>query len=96
MNAEKQNSILCEIYRSCYKASTPSADFDELIKDAEANNRRGPNGGLDIEFHKYSMKRNDFDDIFEAAMKKHRVPKHMWSRFSTTLHLGATPCFIKE
>ena len=59
MNKTKIDEALMECYRRLYKAATPSADFDELVKNATINDK----GKKVIDFMAYELERDLFSMI---------------------------------
>jgi len=85
---DKESTIVWEIYRRLYKAATPSADFDELVKNAPVNDR----GQKEIDFNSYSVDENVFHDIIEDEIKKHkRLSKWKKQMIRNTVCLGCSP-----
>ena len=52
--------IIHEIYRDMFKASTPSGDWDELLKNATINER----GEKEIPFMDYEIDKDEMENIF--------------------------------
>lgn len=92
MIKSKAHSIYEEIMVELYKNATPSADFKELVKNAEI----GKNGEKIIEFNSYEIEEKLAISIFDAAMKKHKVAKHARDVFSFQIWLGCSPRFKKK
>lgn len=87
MNHKKIDKIIHEIYSELFKASTPSVSFDELVENATINER----GQKEIPFMDYEIEEEKLDEIFNAAMKRHKVPKWMVNKFRFTIYLGCSP-----
>jgi hypothetical protein len=79
--------IIHEIYRDMFKASTPSGDWDELLKNATINER----GEKEIPFMDYEIDKDEMENIFNKAMKKYRIPKYRVSQFKFAVYLGCSP-----
>lgn len=88
MKATKnEDNALMECYRRLYKASTPSGDFDELVKNATKNDR----GEKVIPFNDYCIKNELMDSIIEQVMKEFKIYKYRRPAFKFTIHLGCSP-----
>lgn len=88
----KEDKILLKIYQDLYKASTPSADFDELLANAPLNER----GQKVIDFNAYEISEKEFSDILENNLKGIREPKYRKQMYRNTIMLGVSPRFKKE
>lgn len=88
----KDEKILLEIYRRMYKASTPSADFDQLMADAEINKW----GQKEIRYMDYEIGLNDYEKIIEDTFKEFKVPVSRRKNFRVTVALGCSPKSKKE
>jgi hypothetical protein len=76
-----------DCYRELYKEATPSADFDELVKNAPINDE----GQKMIDFDAYEI---DFDknhEIVEKYIKKMRLTKYEERGFRLEMFLGCAP-----
>jgi hypothetical protein len=85
----KDEKILHEIYRQLYKASTPSADFDKLMEEAEINEW----GQKVIPFMDHEIEENIYEEIITDILKSHRVSVGRRQLFRTTVALGCSPKF---
>lgn len=83
----KHEQILWDMYRELYKNSTPSADFDELVKNATINER----GEKVIDFMAYSITQEQLDEIIDSELKKHRLAKWEKQMLKTSCYLGCSP-----
>lgn len=74
-------------YTELYKASEPSADFEELVENAKIDE----NGRKVIDFMAYEITAFDMDVIIERTIGKFRIPKWQRGAFKTTIYLGCSP-----
>ena len=65
----KEEEALTECYRKLYKASTPPADFDELIKNATTNE----NGEKVIDFMAHEICEYEFSEIMSDVIKQYKI-----------------------
>jgi len=90
MNATaKEQEAIRECYRKLYKASTPSADFDELINKAPIDE----NGQKVIDFMAYEICENEFSQIVDEVIKKYKIKTHRLTPFKNSIYLGCSPKF---
>jgi len=87
----KEEEAMRECYRKLYKASTPSADFDELVNNASIDE----NGQKVIDFMAYEICEYEFSEIVDEVIKKHKIRKHRQDLFKNTILLGCSPKFKK-
>jgi len=87
MKTKKLESIIWDIYRVLYKNSTPPAEFDELVEHAPINEL----GQKVINFMAYSIDEKLFEELMEAEIKKHKVPKWQQQVIRSTVYLGCSP-----
>jgi hypothetical protein len=83
----KLYNLVMDCYRELYKEATPSADFDELVKNAPINDE----GQKMIDFDAYEI---DFDknhEIVEKYIKKMRLTKYEERGFRFEMFLGCAP-----
>jgi hypothetical protein len=83
----KDIEIMIEIYRRAYAAATPSANFDELLANAEIDK----DGRKLIPFNDYELEDDVAKQIIEDAMKEFKVPKWKRKQFTFTYWLGCSP-----
>ena len=79
--------ILLEIYRKVYSVSEPPADFDELVANAELNER----GEKDIKFMNYECEESVMQQIFDETMAKYKIKPYKQKHFSFSFWLGCSP-----
>lgn len=88
MKLSKEEQVLWDCYRELYASSTPKGDFDELIKNAEINEK----GEKVVPFDDYEI---DVEKAIEIIDKYKKKFKYKWKKnaFSSTIHLGCSPKF---
>jgi len=86
-----EEKALTECYRKLYKASTPPADFDELIKNATTNE----NGEKVIDYNAYEICEYEFSEIMSNIIKEYKIRSHRQDLFKNTILLGCSPKFKK-
>jgi len=92
MNATtKEIEAMRECYRKLYKASTPSADFDELMNNATVDE----NGQKVIDFMAHEICEYEFSEIVDEVIKKHKIKTHRVTPFKNSIYLGCSPKFKK-
>ena len=91
MKKDKIEEALFDCYRELYKHSTPSADYQELIDNAEVDSR----GQRVINVRDYEIHPDDYDLIIENIFKKHKISKSIQQTFKSTIQLGCSPKFKK-
>ena len=79
--------ILHEIYRRVYKASTPSADWDELLATATLNEH----GQKVVKYMEYECSKETMEEILNSTLKEYKVPTWRRPAFSTSFWLGCSP-----
>jgi len=90
MNATtKEQEAIRECYRKLYKASTPSADFDELINKAPIDE----NGQKVIDFMAHEICEYEFSQIVDEVIKKYKIKTHRLTPFKNSIYLGCSPKF---
>lgn len=87
----KEEEALRECYRKLYKASTPSADFDELLKNATINE----NGQKVIDYNAHEICEYEFSEIMSDVIKEYKIRTHRQDLFKNTILLGCSPKFKK-
>ena len=84
---KKTDKIMLDIYRELYLNAEPSADFDELVANAELNER----GQKDIHFMNYEISQEKEEEIIEKHLKKSRLPLYTKKAIRIGILLGASP-----
>ena len=87
----KEEEAIRECYRKLYKASTPPADFDELVNNAPINE----NGQKVIDFMAHEICEYEFSEIVDEVIKKHKIKTHRATPFKNLILLGCSPKFKK-
>jgi hypothetical protein len=81
------NKAMEECYIALYKAATPSADFLELVANADIDEH----GKKDIHFDRYYLASEQMDEIVHSTIKRHKMDKRDAQTFSVSMYLGASP-----
>lgn len=87
MKRKTDYEILLEIYRRVYAVSEPPANFDELVANAELNER----GEKVIKFMDYECEEAVMQNIFDETMKKYKIKGRKQNQFSFSFWLGCSP-----
>lgn len=82
-----EEKALMECYRRLYREATPSADFDQLVSDAETNER----GQKIIPFDEYEIEQDKLDHIINSVMSEFKIKRYRRQVFKTTIYLGCSP-----
>ena len=85
---EKLWQICLDIYREMYQRATPSADFDELMKNGTAYKE-----GF---FNDYVLAKDVQEEIIQKHVGKHRLSLYDAKRVSVKVHLGCSPRVSKK
>ena len=90
---KKLKEAVMECYIRLYKASVPSVDFNDLIKNAKINEQ----GQKEIPYNDYLI---DFDletEIINGIIKEYKIGEFYANRFKATIYLGCSPKYkLKE
>ena len=87
----KEEEAIRECYRKLYKASTPPADFDELMNNASIDE----NGEKVIDFMAHEICEYEFSEIMSDVIKEYKIRSHRQYLFKNTILLGCSPKFKK-
>jgi hypothetical protein len=87
MKRKTDYEILLEIYRKVYAVSEPPADFDELVANAELNER----GEKVIKFLEYECENDVMQAILDEAIAKYKIKGHRAKAFQFSFWLGCSP-----
>lgn len=87
MKRKTDYEILLEIYRKVYAVSEPPADFDELVANAELNER----GEKVIKFLDYECEHDTMQAILDEAIAKYKIKGHRAKAFQFSFWLGCSP-----
>lgn len=88
---KNEEQAIHECYRRLYRASTPSANFDELIQNASENEL----GQKVIDFNNYEICEYQFSEIIQEVIKEYKIKKWRRQMFKNTITLGCSPKFKK-
>jgi hypothetical protein len=92
MTNKNIDKALMHCYRELYANSTPSASFDELLKNATINEQ----GQKVIAFNDYEIEESKFDEIVEDTIKIYKIKhKILKNSFKNTMLFGCSPKFKK-
>ena len=86
-NLKKDDKICWEIYRLLYAASSPPADFDELVANATIDEK----GQKHIPFMEHEIDERVMSLIIDSVLKEKKVKKDKWQMFKNTIYLGCSP-----
>ena len=65
----KEEKAMWECYRLLYENSTPNANFDELVENAEFNEM----GQKVIDFNSYEIEEEKFFEILEVVLLANKI-----------------------
>ena len=74
-----------------YKASIPSASWDDLLRDSPRNDA----GQIEIPFENYHISDQILDEIIETTAKKYRLNQFELQSLRTNVYLGPSPISIR-
>ncbi len=83
----KLYNLVMDCYRELYREATPSADFDELVKNAPINDE----GQKMIDFNAYEIDFDKYNEIVEKHIKKMKLSKYEERGFRFEMFLGSGP-----
>ena len=92
MNTTKLYSILEEMYTEAYKQATPSADYNELIKNANYDYL----GRKVIDYNAYYLPSDDLDRIFDEVCSRYKLNKIEIEALKFEYYLGSSPTSKKH
>ncbi len=78
---------MLEIYRELYLNASPSADFDELVANAELDEF----GRKDIHFMNYEISQEKQEEIIEKHLKKSKLPLYTKKAIRIGILWGCSP-----
>ena len=84
-------NIIHDTYVELYKNAEPSADFDELVKNAKTNNRKDAQGRYVIDFLAYEIDKDKMERIIQSYIRKYKMKKHIASQYSFMIYMGCSP-----
>ena len=83
----KLYNLVMDCYRELYKEATPSADFDELVKNAPINDE----GQKMIDYNAYEIDFDKYGEIVEKYIKKGKLTFLEEHGFKIEMFLGSGP-----
>jgi len=92
MTSKSIDKALMHCYRELFANATPSASFDELLKNATINER----GQKEIPFLDYEIEESKFDEIIDDTIKVYKIKGSILKQsFKNTILFGCSPKFKK-
>lgn len=92
MTNKNIDKALMHCYRELFANATPSASFDELLKNATTNER----GQKEIPFLDYEIEEDVFDEIIADTIKVYKIKGAILKQsFRFTILMGCSPKFKK-
>lgn len=88
----KEDKAMWECYRLLYENSNPQANFDELVENAEFNER----GQKVIDFDSYEIEEEKFYEIMEVVLIANKIKGYRAQAFRNSVLLGCSPKFKKS
>jgi len=89
--SKKENKAIKECYMRLYKESKPSANFQELINNANKN----IHGEKIINFRSHEIEKEKFESIVKNIIKEYKIkPKYRAKLFENTICLRCSPKII--
>jgi len=93
MTSKSIDKALMHCYRELFANATPSASFDELLKNATTNDR----GQKEIPFLDYEIEEDMFDEIVADTIKIYKIKGAILKQsFRFTILMGCSPKFKKQ
>ena len=91
MKQTKDDKAIMECYVELFKQSNPSADFEQLVENADINER----GQKVIDFMSYEIEEKLYVEIVDSIIKKYKFKGYKVQAFKNTIALGCSPTFKK-
>lgn len=91
MNRDRFHDVFNETMREIYRASIPSADWDDLL----ANSPRNENGQILVPYEDYKISDQVLDEIVTRKTKEYRLREPWKSSLRTNVYLGPSPISIR-
>jgi hypothetical protein len=91
MTNKKFREIYHEAMTEIYKASIPSASWDELLRDSPRNEA----GQILIPYEDYHISDQILDEIIETTAKKYRLNQFDLQSLRSNVYLGPSPISIR-
>jgi len=88
----KEEKAMWECYSLLYENSTPKANFDELVENAEFNDM----GQKIIDFNAYEIEEDKFYEILENVLKTNKIKGYRAQAFKNSIVLGCSPKFKRK
>jgi len=93
MTSKSIDKALMHCYRELFANATPTASFDELLKNATTNDR----GQKEIPFLDYEIEEDMFDEIVADTIKIYKIKGAILKQsFRFTILMGCSPKFKKQ
>ncbi len=86
-DSKKLSQAFIECMTELYAKSTPSADFTQLLQEAELNE----SGEKVVNFNSYELDGNEFDSIVSKYSEKYKLKGYLLSSFNFNIYLGPSP-----
>jgi hypothetical protein len=83
----KSEKALYYLYKALYKNSTPSANFNKLVKEAPFNK----DGQKVVDYMSYIIDRSLFDKLIEKYKKKFKLNEFEEKSYLFNAYLGPSP-----
>lgn len=91
MTDKKFKEVYHEAMTEIYKASIPSASWDDLLRDSPRNEA----GQILIPYEDYHISDQILDEIIETTAKKHRLNQFELQSLRSNVYLGPSPISIR-
>lgn len=91
MKKQDWNKIILETFQLIYEVSTPPANFQLLLDEAELD----MSGRKIIPYNDYYISNELLDKIIEEQIIKYKIDKYRASSFRTEIYLGPSPSCSK-
>ncbi len=91
MTNRKFEEVYHEAMTEIYKASIPSASWDDLLRDSPRNEA----GQIIVPYENYHISDQILDEIIQATAKKYRLSKADLESLRTNVYLGPSPISIR-
>lgn len=89
---DKYDRAVWECYELMFTASTPSADFNDLVAKADVDD----NGRKVIDFMSYEIAEDQALRIINDVCRKYKIPKFRMDAVRASVLLGCSPKFKKD
>ena len=91
MTNKKFKEVYHETMTEIYKASIPSASWDDLLRDSPRNEA----GQIVVPYENYHISDQILDEIIQETAKKHRLSKADLESLRANVYLGPSPISIR-